>query len=487
LTDEPTDQEGGRARSVFRGTALLTLARLLDRGSTFVLALVIAPRLGAAGLGTFTAALAIYGVFTLAGQAGTTNFLVREITVDRTRTASYIVHLSVVATAISLILIGALEALIPHVGYAHALRDSAAIIVLAVLGTVLNSIQEAAFLAYQRMEFETIATLISSLIYVGISVALLLGGHGVPSLMWTYVACEYAVTAVYFVLISRYIAKLRFSFRLSLAWQLFKEMKAFTASSVLAALFARPEVIVLSLLASAKQVGYYGAAIRVAELPQLVPEVFMANVFTLLSSAFGVDEPRFRELQAKALRAMVAFALPLTALMFAAAPGIIGVLFGAKFHASVALLRVSAFNVLFVSLMAVFWRALAARHRQGAVLRVQIAMVAVRFGGAIGLIAPLAAVGAAISVAASSLIQMSMLAFATARSGAPAPLLRPAWRFALAAVATAAVTWIVDSTLDVWVALVAGGATYVVSAILLGAVSADDRALLRRLRRSSST
>jgi hypothetical protein len=35
-----------------------------------------------------------------------------------------------------------------------------------------------------------------------------------------------------------------------------------------------------------------------------------------------------------------------------------------------------------------------------------------------------------------------------------------------------------------WLALLTGSAAYVATAILIGAVSADDRALLARLRRS---
>lgn len=454
----------------------------MDRASTFVIALLIAHRRGATGLGTFTAAMAFYGVFAIAGQAGTTTYLVREISRDRTRTASYVVHVTVVAIVVSVVLIAGLEAIVPHLGYSPALRSSTAIIVLAVLGTVLNSIQEAVFLAYGRVEFETLATFVSSVFYIAIGVILLARGHGVPALMWTYVALEYAVTLAYFVLISRYIVRLRFSFRPALAVRLMGEMKAFTASSALAALFARPEVVILSLLASARQVGYYGAAIRVAELPMFVPEVFMANVFTLLSRAFGHDEKRFREIQVKAVRSMLAFALPLAALMFAAAPAIIVRLYGTHFHPSVLQLRILAFNVVFVSLMSVFWRSLAARERQGTVVRVQILMVGLRVGVGAALIAALAALGAAIATAANSLLQVTLLVAAAARSGAPAPIIRNGWRLALAAAVTCAVTWFVSRLVPVWLALLAGATIYVASVVVFGAVSADDRELLARLR-----
>ena len=91
---------------MLRSTVLLALSRILERASGFVLSLFIAPKLGASGLGTYAAAMAIYGVIAIASDAGTTNFLVREISRDRTRTSIYVVHLSVVAIAVAAALIG---------------------------------------------------------------------------------------------------------------------------------------------------------------------------------------------------------------------------------------------------------------------------------------------------------------------------------------------------------------------------------------------
>jgi hypothetical protein len=44
------------------------------------------------------------------------------------------------------------------------------------------------------------------------------------------------------------------------------------------------------------------------------------------------------------------------------------------------------------------------------------------------------------------------------------------------------VTWLVDDWVNMWVALPAGAAAYVLAAIVFRAVSAEDRELLARLR-----
>ena len=299
------------------------------------------------------------------------------------------------------------------------------VILLAILPKVLNGIQEAAFVAHGRVEFETLTRLVSTVTYIAIGVELLNQGQDVPALLRTYVGIEYLVMVVYFVLISRFIAPLRLQFHWPLAARLLNEMKAFTGSTALAALFARPEIVILSLMASVKEVGYYSAAIRIAELPLFVPSVFMLAVFPLMSQAFGADEQRFRELQAKAIRYMLAFSLPLAALIFVLADKIVPGLYGERLDPAIDLLRILSLNVVLFSVIEVLWRTLAARGRQDVVLRVQLLLVGARLGGGALLIAPLAALGAAIASAANSVLHLVLLARGAARSGAPAPILRP--------------------------------------------------------------
>ena len=121
----------GGARAVAKNTAVLALARIIERGTTLALLVVVSAKLGADGLGTYSTALAIYGVIAVAGEAGATLFLIRELATDKSRTGSYIVHLSALALAMSLVLTLAAEVLIQHVGYSQAIQQSVSLVLLA--------------------------------------------------------------------------------------------------------------------------------------------------------------------------------------------------------------------------------------------------------------------------------------------------------------------------------------------------------------------
>lgn len=471
-------------RGVLRNSAVLAVAKGLERVTGFAVALLVASTLGVEGLGVYAVAWAIYGVIAIAGDAGTTVYLVREISRDPSRTAAYTVHLSVVALAAAGTLMLIAQLVVPHLGYSPTLETSVSVVLLAILPRILNAVQEAVFIAHGRVAFETLTRLVSSIAYVLLAAWLLAQGHGVPALLRAFVAIEYAVAVVYFVLISRYIVRLRPRFDWRLAVRLLGEMKAFAASSALAALFARPEIIILSLLATERQAGLYSAALRIAELPLVLPEVFMANVFPLLSQTFRTAESRFAAWQATAVRAVLAFSLPLAACSFAAAGGIVTLVFGDEFGPAAPILRILALNLVLFSLISVFWRSLVARDRQGTNVAVQALMVVVRLGAAVALVVPLAAVGAAIASAVSGLMHLILLVVATARSGAPSQILRAAWRYALAAAAAGLCVWLAGRWLPTVFALAAGVVVYLAAALVVGAVTPEDRAQLRRLRES---
>jgi O-antigen/teichoic acid export membrane protein len=73
----------GEGAAILKNSGFLAGARLIERVANVVLAFFIARKLGAAGLGIYSAALAYYYLVANAGELGVTNLIVREIAKDR--------------------------------------------------------------------------------------------------------------------------------------------------------------------------------------------------------------------------------------------------------------------------------------------------------------------------------------------------------------------------------------------------------------------
>jgi O-antigen/teichoic acid export membrane protein len=469
------------AREVFRNTAVLAGARVVERVTGLLLALIVARHLGAAGLGVYAAAIAYFGLIQQAGEAGSTNLLVRELAKDRSRTPSYVSHTSVMALGVSGVAMTVALLVIPHLGYSADLRHSLQLIVLAVAPGTLNTIQEAVFVAHGRVEFETLTTLVSSIILVVLSLVLVAHGHGVVTLVLIFVCVEYAVTAVYFVLINRYIARLRFEFKVSIAREIIRDMKAIAGSSLVAGVFARPEIVILSLFATEAQVGYYSGAAKLVDVFQFLPQVYMANVFPLLSRSFHERDGRAQQIQDMVTKHLLAVALPVSVGLFVAADRIISLFYGEDFGNGVTVLRILAINVVLFSLHAVRWRVLAARGEPGRVFRVTLASTSVRVAGGTVLIALFKAIGAAVTVPMSLLVHVLLLGRAVRSDGTPLPLVSLGARFTVAAAAMGGVAYVLDRTTSLWVVVVVGAIVYFALVAALRAFSTEEIALLKSL------
>jgi O-antigen/teichoic acid export membrane protein len=471
-----------QAGQIFKNTSVLAAARLIERGANLIIAFLMSRRIGAAGLGLYATAIAYYQVIALAGEMGSTSLLIREIAKDRSQTNSYIVHASVLAGGLSLAATGVAWAVIPQLGHSGEMQMCLMVIVLAVLPGTLNTIQEAAFVAHQKVELQTFTTLLASVLLVVVSAVLLAQGHGVVSLLVAFVLIQMLVTLVYYQLINRRICRLRWDFDWVRARAFVREIRAFAGSSLIAGFCARPEVIILSLLASPAQVGYYTAALKIVDLWQFLPQTFMVNVFPVLSRSYHLNDGRAEEIQHRSTTYLLAVALPIAVGLGVTAEPIITTLFGDGFEPAVVVLRVLSATVVLFCLIGVLWRVLAARGEQALVLKVQIVSLVVRLVAGTLLIAGFAANGAAVANLVGLALFTLLLAVAVRQGGTRLHIIAPSWRFAAAAMAMGVcVASLAEAGVGLWALAAAGAVLYLAGVVVLRALSPDDTAFLGRL------
>lgn len=473
-----------QARQIFKNTAAMTVADLVNRAGSMLLSFLIARMLHASGLGIYSAAIAYYGLIAVASGMGAQDFLVREIARDRERTNRYVVHASVVALAVSSAVMAVFFLILPHLDYSTELASGTGVVILAIIPGTLNTIQNAVFVAHQRVEFVLYTRFVATLVNVILSVVLLASGEGVVSLLVAFVVVEYLVMFCFYFFISRYIARFRWEFHLAFARKLVWEMRVFAALSLLSALFAQPEVIILSLVSDEEQIGYYSAANKLVGFWYLVSQMYMANVYPVLSRSYYLAEEKFQIIQDKSIKYLLALSLPLTAGIVGAAAPATRLFYGPGFEAAVLPLQIMALNIPLAYVSAVLWRVLAARNRQDRVLWVRIVTLITRLGGGYLLAVWWGVLGAAISVPLNLLLNTLLLALYVRRSGIQIHFVALGWRFALAAAAMGVVAWVLGPQLNLWLLVLIAAAVYAGLVLLLKGFGDDDLALFRQVWQS---
>jgi O-antigen/teichoic acid export membrane protein len=472
---------------IFKNTVAQTIANLTNRASSILITFVMARTLHATGVGIYATVLGYFGLIDEATNMGATTFLIREIAKEPSKTNRYVVHFSVLGGAFAAIVLFLFWALVPHLGYSGELALCLYIIAPAIVPGTLNAVQYSVFVAHQRVEFVTYTTLMLATFTIGVNLYLLIAGYGVVSLVVMFVVIEYLITIVYFYFINRYIAALHWEFEFRFAIKLLRDIKTFAALSVLGGVLAQPEVIILSLVASEAQVGFYSAALKVVGLWQFIPQIYMTNVYPVLSRSHHLNDQKFDIIQDKSIKYLLAISLPLAAGITVTAAPIVKLLYGPDFESAVLPLQIMAWNIPLIFLSAVLWRALAARDQQRSVLWARIVTLFTRLGSGFALSALFASLGASISTMANLLLNTLLFLFYIERGGARLRLFQLGWRFVLAAVAMGILTSLFGQQLQLVFAVPLAGAIYVAFIFLLKAFSPDDFALFRQIWRPKTT
>ena len=470
-----------QVRQIFKNTIALAAANLITRAGGLIMVLLISRMLHVTGLGIYSTALAYYGLVSLAGSMGSGDYLVREIAKNHSRTSRYVIHASVVATVVSAVIMVLFFIIVPHLAYSPELTAGMYVIILAILPGTLNTVQDAVFIAHQRVEFVMYVKFIATIVNISLSVFLLIKGYGVVGLLVVFVSVEYLVMVTFFYFINWHIDRLRWEFKVSFAIEIVREIKVFAALSILGALFAQPEIIILSLIQEEAQVGLYSSALKLAGFWYFIPQIFMKNVYPVLSRSYYIADQKAQMIQDKSIKYLLAISFPLTAGIIATAEPIINLCYGSGFENATLLLRILAWTLPLAFFHSVLWRVLIARGQQYAVLWVRIITLSARLGCGYFLITSLASLGAAITVPASLLLNALLLSFYIKRDGTKINFVHFSWRFALAATFMGVVTWAVRNQLSLWTLVPLGGVIYGSLVFGLRAISADDFALFRQV------
>ncbi|MFM8320552.1 MAG: oligosaccharide flippase family protein [Chloroflexota bacterium] len=468
-------------RLIFKNTLAQTAADLLNRFSQLLIVFVMARLLHASGIGLYATAMAYFALMDEATNMGATTYLIRQVANEPGQTSRYVVNFSLLGAGFALLGLGAFYALLPHLGYDPEMRQAIALVALAILPGTLNAVQYSVFVAHQRVEFVAYTGLAASLVTLGGSLYLLLSGRPVIAVIGVFVFVQYLVAGLYYFFINRRITRLTWRFEPRFALRLLWEIRVFAALSLLGGLMSQPEVILLSLLAAPEQVGYYSAAIKIAFVWLFISQIYMNNVYPVLSRSFHQADGQFQIIQDQAVRYLLALGLPLCAGMIAAAGPIIRLFYGPGFDAAVAPLQWLAMGLLPAYLGAVLWRSLAARGRQDAVLHTRLLALALRLAGGAALIAAWAERGAAISAALNLMFSLLLMAVFLWRAGIRIGVVALGWRFALAAALMGAAVWWGAAWLPLWLLVGLAAPLYLGLALALRAISPAELSSLRRL------
>jgi O-antigen/teichoic acid export membrane protein len=459
---------------VVRGGVMRLAGHLAGALLTVASSAVVIRHLGVVDTGRFVTVVALVTIVGSISDLGLSAFGVREYSV-RSRDEGH----RLLRNVLGMRLVFALLGLAAAVAFAAATDYTRVMVVgtvVAGFGMVLFVVQQSqAIPLHVRLRFGWVAAL-ALLLQAGVAVGAVILAVAGASLL-PFFALQLAVMAPILVLTAVIGGReTRVLPAVDIAeWRrMLARILPYSAAVVLSVLYFRVAQIMVSLLSTDVQTGYFGVSFRVLEAITMIPPLVVSSALPILSRAAINDSERFAYAARRVTEVMLIAGVGVALILFLGAEIAVDVVAGAGFDPAVEVLRILAIALVGTFVIAARGYALLSLDRTRAILVSNAIALGVVFAAGVPLIQAHGAKGGAIALVAAELTLAACYELTlTARSrdvGVPVGFVA---RVALAGLVATVPLMLLGPPPLAMVAI--GAAVYVGALLAFGALPADLR------------
>jgi len=340
-----SEGEGADVRRVAKNSIVPMSISLVNKLIDYAFALLYMRILNPAGVGAYTFAVQFYTLFEILVRFGLGTLLTREIAKDKdpknaNKFLGNVISLRVVLWLLSL----PVMAIVVGLYYRSGSIDLETVIAIAVFAFALffASISDAfssTFNAYEQMEYPAGVSSAIAWTKVALGALGLLIGWGFVGLAVVSLVMNAVQSVWLFLLLRKHLLphpRIRFNFPLQ-RWML-GEGWPLMLNHLLATVFWRIDILILTPIVGAFGVGLYSAAYKYIDGLNVIPSYFTLAIFPVMAR-FASDSPHtLRRTHVLALRLLTIMAIPIVVFVFFSADILILILGGQDYLPGAALL-----------------------------------------------------------------------------------------------------------------------------------------------------
>ncbi len=483
---------GGLARRVLKNSLTPLVARLINRTVDFAFAIVVLHYLGVEGYGAYAIAALLVGQYlTTVTDFGLGTLSTREVAREPEAANRYLSNTTLLRWTLSALALPLCALLIfiysrtpqPLTGEAQA---ALWLLASGLFPAGLAAAVSALFTARERLEVPALAGLLTNVLKVFAGVGVLVAGWGVVGLAASSLLVTLANAALFFYLQCRLLFVPRPEVDLSLWRWMIPEALPLMLNNLLILIFFRFDTFILQPYGGARAVGAYDAAYKLPNALIEIPYFLTMALFPLLSRLAVEDRRRLESIYHLALKVLLVLAFPLAMTTSVLAPEVIFLLGGKEYLPDSAVaLGVLIWFLPFSYVNGITQYVLIALNRQRTITLAFALAALFNVGSNLYWIPRYGAYGylaaSLITIMTEGVLFVPLWA-AVRREGIRLPLLKVAWRPALAT-AVMGMPMVLLHARGLWpLALLAGAALYGATLFLLRTWTEEERDFFRRLR-----
>jgi O-antigen/teichoic acid export membrane protein len=361
-------------------------------------------------------------------------------------------------------------------GYPHAVVVGTVIGAGALVPAIVYDVSTVPLQVQLRLGWSAALDFVRQAVTTAAIVALVAAGASIYP-FFAVPGAAMAVAAVCAYAVARADVPLRPRFHPRGWWALMRDALPFTVASAVAVVYFRVAVVLMSLLATAAQTGYFSLAFRIVEIVSGVPWLLVSASLPLLTRTASNDRARLSYALQRLLEAGAIMGVGAALIIGVGAPVGVDVIGGHGFDAAIDPLRVLGVALVGTFLVALWGQALLSVREHAALLGANLAALAIALALTAVLVPAHGAMGGAIATTTTELSLATLYGAVLFRRHAD---LRPSFRIVVPVLGAAALAALPALVLPALPAALAAGALYVGLLLVTGSIPAEVFQALRR-------
>ena len=332
-------------QTIAKNTGALAISQVITSILGFVLLIYIARYLGEVGFGKYSFAVSFTALFIIFADLGISNLIIRELARNKNLTNEYLTNVSVIKLLLSFLAFGFIALTINLMDYP---RNTTYAVYLFGIYMILTSFAltfQSVFQAYERMEYTAVVMLIEKIILISLVLFVLFSGYGLIELGYVYIFAGIVAVTISFSIVLIKIAKPKLTIDFSLWKTLIIGSIPFALNALFGVLFFKIDTVMLSVLKGDAAVGIYNAAYVPLLALGVIPTVFIAALYPVMSRYFVSSKDSLEIFTSLSSKYMAIIGFPVAIGCFVLADRFIALFYAGQFSASIIAFQILAFFI----------------------------------------------------------------------------------------------------------------------------------------------
>ena len=361
---------------IAKNSIVMMIAEVTNKIIALVLIVIIARYLGDVGFGQYSFIITLMMLFHVLANFGLDELTIREVAKNKDKTEFYIGSALSLKLILSLITFVLLSLAVNLMGKTTLVIYSIYLAGLAIIFSSLANTFDAIFNAYEKLELKALILILTKLVVLSLTVFAIFLRKSLITLVGVLLIGEIVRLIFSCLIYMKKIDTFRPKVDAALRKNLFLAAIPFVVIGVMALIYFKIDIVMLSVMKTDQVVGWYSAAFGLLATLMFIANSYNLAIFPVISRYTVLEKKLFAFSWEKSVKYLLIFSLPIAIGTTILADRFILLFYSTGFEPSIIALRILIWTLPWIFVNSINMRVLyASNYQKKAAIVVGISMI----------------------------------------------------------------------------------------------------------------